>query len=263
VLGSVEGISATSSTPLRTVLVDDSDDLRQLLRGVLTRDGRFVVVGEIDNGLDAIALVAAEQPDLVVLDIAMPQLDGIAALPRLRAVSPDTRVVMLSGYKADEMERASIEGGAVGYIDKSTDVAVLPDRLHALAGVLDAVQRVLDLTYDADVESPRQARRDVKAALAAAAGASSVDVIELLTSELVTNAVRHANSAARVAVEVVGAKVRVSVTDDGPGVPATARPSPDAESGRGLDLVQGLADRWGVIALDVGKTVWFEADVSA
>jgi DNA-binding NarL/FixJ family response regulator len=230
---------------------------------VLARDGRFTVVGETDNGLDAIELVAAERPDLVVLDIAMPHLDGITALPRLRAVSPDTRVVMLSAYKADEMERASIEGGAVGYIDKTTDVAVLPDRLHALSAVLDAVQRVLDLTYDADIESPRLARHDVKTALAAATGGSALEIVELLTSELVTNAVRHAKSAARVAVEVVGAKVRVSVTDDGPGVPATARPSPDAESGRGLELVEGLADRWGVIELDVGKTVWFEADVSA
>jgi DNA-binding NarL/FixJ family response regulator len=242
--------------------VDDSDDLRELLRGVLTRDGRFVVVGETDNGRDAIDLVAAEQPDLVVLDIAMPHLDGIAALPRLRAGAPGTRVVMLSGYKADEMERASIDGGAVGYIDKSTDVAVLPDRLHALAAMLDSVQRILDLTYEADLESPRQARHDVKAALRAATS-GPLEVVELLTSELVTNAVRHAHSAARVAVEVVGAKVRVSVTDDGPGVPATAKPSPDSESGRGLELVDGLADRWGVIELEVGKTVWFEADISA
>jgi DNA-binding NarL/FixJ family response regulator len=229
---------------------------------VLTRDGRFTIVGEVDNGLDAIDLVSGERPDLVVLDIAMPQLDGIAALPRLREASPGTRIVMLSGYSADEMERASIDGGAVGYIDKATDVAVLPDRLHALAAVLDTVQRVLDLTYTANPESARRARHDVKAALASATGASAIEVIELLTSELVTNAVRHANSAARVAVEVVGSKVKVSVTDDGPGRPTPASPSPDAESGRGLELVDGLADRWGVIDLEVGKTVWFEADVA-
>lgn len=246
--------------------MDDHEDLRLLLRGVLARDGRFTVVGEASNGLDAIELVGRLKPDLVVLDIAMPELDGIAALPLLREVSPDTRVVMLSGYAADEMERASIEGGATGYIDKSTDMDELPTRLHNLATVLDAVQRVLDLTYEADVDSPRSARHDVKAALERTVGGSgngSIDVVELLTSELVTNAVKHAHSTARVAVEVVGPRVRVSVTDDGPGVPATGHPSPDAESGRGLELVDSLATSWGVTPHDIGKTVWFEADVTS
>jgi serine/threonine-protein kinase RsbW len=248
------------------VLVDDNDELRLLLRGVLTRDGRFVIVGEATNGRDAIALVAAEQPSLVVLDIAMPHLDGIAALPGLRAACPGSRIVMLSGYSADEMERASIEGGAVGYIDKTTGVEDLPSRLHALAGVLDAVQRVLDLTYEADVDSPRSARHDVKRAVqGAVGGATSLEVIELLTSELVTNAVKHANSGTRVAVEVVGPRVRVSVSDDGPGVPTPTigGSSPDAESGRGLELVESLAEQWGVTPHDVGKTVWFEATVGA
>lgn len=243
------------------MLVDDNDELRLLLRRVLTRDGRFVIVGESDNGRSAIDLVGEHQPDLVVLDIAMPELDGIAALPRLREASRDSRIVMLSGYAPDEMERRSIEGGAVGYIDKSTDLAVLPRRLHALAAVLDTVQHVLDLTYEADLASPAMARHDLRTALEAS-GTGGVDVVELLTSELVTNAVRHAHSTARVAAELLGNRVRVSVTDDGPGAPTPGRPSPDAESGRGLELVDALALRWGVVPLDVGKTVWFEVDAT-
>lgn len=244
--------------------MDDNDELRDLLRRVLERDGRFAVVAGCDNGRDAIPLVGDLRPDLVVLDIAMPMLDGIAALPRLREVSAGSRIVMLSGYPADEMERASIEGGAVGYIDKATDISRLPDQLHALAAVLDAVQRVLDASYDADIHSPRSARLDVKAALEARIEGGALDIVELLTSELVTNAVRHAHSTARVAVELVGGtQVRVSVTDDGPGELTTVTPSPDAESGRGLGLVQGLALRWGVLPLEQGKTVWFETDVAS
>jgi len=229
-----------------------------MLRTLLHVDGRFTVVGEGGDGHDALRLVAEMKPDVVVLDIAMPTLDGITVLPQLRESSPASRIIMLSGYAAEEMERTSIERGAVGYIDKADDPSTFPDRLHSLAAVLDRVQQVLAETYAANLDSPRSARVAVRDALANKVDATALDIIELLTTELVTNAIRHARSDARVAAALIGARIRVSVTDDGEGIPRVTDASDEDESGRGLALVDTLAESWGVDPHDVGKTVWFE-----
>lgn len=84
--------------PFRVVLADDSDDFRDVLRRVLEHDGHFEVVGEARNGNDALELVRTAAPDLVVLDLAMPERGGRAVVPLIRAVAPRTRVVVLSGF---------------------------------------------------------------------------------------------------------------------------------------------------------------------
>lgn len=249
-------------TLLRTVLVDDVADMRELLRLLLVRDGRFSIVGEAANGQEAIDVVAEASPDLIVLDVAMPVLDGIAALPRLREASPGTRIVMLSGFPAEDMERPSLEAGAVGYIEKGPDIGALPEQLHVLATVLGTLQQVLDRTYAPDPSSAGSARRDLRTTLQDTVGRDALDVVELLTSELVSNVIEHARTPARVTAVVTGARLRVSVTDEGPGIPTRQLDvSPQRIGGRGLALVDALSAGWGVGPADVGKTVWFELDV--
>lgn len=106
--------------------------------------------------------------------------------------------------------------------------------------------------------SARRARRFVLTALDAFAVRGVDEVAELLTSEVVTNAVVHAHSSVRISVEGVADGVRVSVADSDPLIPALRRPVDDAEHGRGLHLVDTLAARWGVEPGDGGKSVWFE-----
>ena len=249
-------------TLLRTVLVDDVADMRELLRLLLLRDGRFSIVGEAANGQEAIELVADLFPDLVVLDVAMPVLDGIAALPRLREASPRTRIVMLSGFPAEDMERPSLAAGAVGYLEKGPDIGGLPAQLHFLATVLGTLQQVLDRSYAPEPSSARSARRDLRSTLQGVVDRAALEVVELLTSELVSNVIEHARTTARVTAVITGARLRVSVTDEGPGMPTRqVDVSPQRVSGRGLALVETLAASWGVGAADVGKTVWFELEV--
>ncbi|MBV8296744.1 MAG: response regulator, partial [Acidimicrobiia bacterium] len=76
--------------PIRVVLADDSDDVRDMLRMALEWDGRFDVVGEAGNGEEAVRLVSEHQPDAIFLDLVMPVLDGLKAIPRIRASSPET-----------------------------------------------------------------------------------------------------------------------------------------------------------------------------
>ena len=106
--------------------------------------------------------------------------------------------------------------------------------------------------------SAARARRFVAAALAALPDRRAVEVAELLTSEVVTNAVVHGGSAVRVEVETVDGRTRISVCDNDPGQPEVRSPSLDDESGRGMRLVDSLARRWGVQPAGSGKCVWFE-----
>lgn len=82
--------------------------------------------------------------------------------------------------------------------------------------------------------------------------------VTLLTSELATNAVLHARSPFRVTLIRRGCRLRVEVADDNSRLPAVALVPPDANSGRGLALVQTLAGAWGVETVETGKTIWFE-----
>ena len=89
-------------------------------------------------------------------------------------------------------------------------------------------------------------------------GGQVVGETELLVSELATNAVVHAGTPMRVSVLCNGPRVRVEVRDDSPALPHAKNPDPMAPGGRGIMLVDLIADRWGVNANDRGKTVWFE-----
>ena len=106
--------------------------------------------------------------------------------------------------------------------------------------------------------SARRARRFVLTALDAFAVRGIDEEAELLTSELVTNAVIHAHSGVRISVEDLDDGVKISVSDTDPLIPTLGAPVDDAEHGRGLHLVDMLATRWGVEPTESGKTVWFE-----
>ncbi|HEX9683590.1 MAG TPA: response regulator transcription factor [Acidimicrobiales bacterium] len=102
---------------LRLVLVDDHQMLREGLRRVM-EDAGIEVVGEATNGADAIDVVRETKPDIVLMDVTMPGIDGIEATRRLRDVAPDSSVVMLTMHAdADVFDRA-IKAGAVGYLTK-------------------------------------------------------------------------------------------------------------------------------------------------
>jgi DNA-binding NarL/FixJ family response regulator len=243
---------------LRTVLVDDVEDLRALLRVLLLQDGRFEIVGEASNGQEAIELARRLQPDVVVLDLAMPIMDGLTALPGLREAAPQTRTVVLSGLPVEEMGTAASDAGAVGYLEKGRDIPSLSSDIFELAAVLDLVEWVLDRELPAEPLSASQARDAVTNALITTVSDTSLDTLVLLTSELVTNVVTHARSRCHLGVELFDEVVRVSVTDES-GVPLEVRSvGSDSESGRGLALVEMLSSNWGVVNRTAGKTVWFE-----
>lgn len=116
------------------VLVDDAVDLRTLIGLALRRDGRLKVVAEVGDGVAAIAAVEEHRPDLVLMDVSMPVMDGITATRRLKATFPDLCVVMFTGYADDRLEVESQDAGAAAFIDKSVP---LPELVDALVSVVD------------------------------------------------------------------------------------------------------------------------------
>ena len=83
--------------PVRAVIIDDASDIRDLMTIVLTRSG-MRVVGTAPDGSAGVELVRAERPDLVLLDLAMPVMDGVEALPLIRELVPDARIIVLSAF---------------------------------------------------------------------------------------------------------------------------------------------------------------------
>jgi len=107
------------SKSLRVLLCDDMQQIRMLLRTEMSLEADLEVVGEATNGAEAIEAARASQPDVVVLDLTMPVMDGLEALPRIRAVAPEARVIMLSAHGSSEMESKAVAAGATRYIEKT------------------------------------------------------------------------------------------------------------------------------------------------
>lgn len=244
---------------MRILLVDDDADQRNLVRRLLAR-ADLGPVAEAGDAEEALLRAAEHRPELVLLDLSMPGRSGLEVLPELAVLVPDAPIVVLSNFPRHRMEAAALQRGAVGYVEKRTP----PDRLVAeilVAAALTAVAHDLAaaLELPASPTSPREARAFVRDLLTTD-DAALVASVELLVSELVTNAVLHAASAPRIEVQLGRASVRVAVRDDDPSLPARRTPDLDRPGGRGLQLVEELASRWGAEASHGGKVVWFEVD---
>jgi DNA-binding NarL/FixJ family response regulator len=118
---------------IRVVLVDDVPELRLLVRITLEDDPEIEVVGEANNGRDGVAIVHDTQPDLVLLDLSMPDMDGLEAIPLIRAASENARVVVLSGHEAGRVSLEALGQGASRYINKASGLEQIPLIVHEVA----------------------------------------------------------------------------------------------------------------------------------
>jgi DNA-binding NarL/FixJ family response regulator len=118
---------------IRVLLADDEPLVRAGIRAVLAADPELAVVAEAGNGREAVELAAAHRPDVVLLDIAMPVLDGLAAAAELTRTVPDVGVLMLTTFSADEHIAAALAGGARGFLLKTGDPRDLFAGIRAVA----------------------------------------------------------------------------------------------------------------------------------
>jgi DNA-binding NarL/FixJ family response regulator len=116
---------------IRVLVVDDDPAMRTLLRTALDLDPRFDLVDEAEDGLRAIALAATHQPDAVVLDAMMPDLNGIDAIPAIRAVSMRSQVVVFSALVSDQTMEIALAQGADAVLAKTASIEDLLTTLSA------------------------------------------------------------------------------------------------------------------------------------
>lgn len=128
-------MSATDSGRVRTLIVDDDETTRFVSRLMLEKTGQFTVVGEGLDGLEGIDLASEHQPDLVLLDITMPRMDGFEALPHILSVAPEAKVVVLSGLDAERAKEKSLSLGATAFFVKDADPADFVDALRRVCGI--------------------------------------------------------------------------------------------------------------------------------
>lgn len=116
----------------KVLIVDDAAFMRMMLKDILTKNG-FEVIGEAPNGLKAVEMYKAEKPDIVTMDITMPEMDGIEAVKQIKSFDPNAKVIMCSAMGQQAMVMEAIKSGARDFIVKPFQ----PER------VLEALKKVL------------------------------------------------------------------------------------------------------------------------
>ena len=118
------------SNPIRVLIVDDHPVVRRGIKSLLAEESDIEVVGEAINGKDALQQVAQLHPDVILMDLVMPEMNGVEAIQRITATDSDARILVMTSFAADDKVFPSIKAGALGYLLKDSDPEDLIRMIH-------------------------------------------------------------------------------------------------------------------------------------
>ncbi|MBU9766276.1 response regulator transcription factor [Mycobacterium sp. TNTM28] len=162
----------------RVLLVDDHPVVREGLRGMIDAEADLTVVGEAGSGTEAVVLAGELRPDVILMDLRMPGLDGVAATARILAADPSIRIVVVTTYESDADILRAVEAGATGYLLKDASRAELATAVRdAARGKTVLAPAVADRLLNA-VRTPAVAlsEREVQVLSLVATGATNAEV---------------------------------------------------------------------------------------
>lgn len=128
-----EPTKAKAASTIRLMIVDDHTFIREALRSMVELDKDIDIIGETDNGRKAVELAVEKRPDVLVMDIGMPRLNGLAAARQIRQLAPDVRIILLTAFGTDQYIEQVIDGDIHGYLLKDSPSNLIMHAIHEVA----------------------------------------------------------------------------------------------------------------------------------
>ncbi len=145
---------------LRILIADDHELVRRGVRGLLQAQRGWTVVGEAVTGREAVEKARTLKPDVVIIDISLPELDGLQATRQIREAAPNSKVVILTMHESDQMVRRVLDAGAIGYVLKSDQVANLVKAVNDVSeGKRFLTPKVSEIVLNGFLKSGNQPER--------------------------------------------------------------------------------------------------------
>jgi NarL family two-component system response regulator LiaR len=222
------------TAPIRVLIADDHAILRKGIRALLSTEPDIEVVGETENGLETVAQAQALRPDVILMDLVMPEMDGIEATHQITAEQPGVRVLVLTSFAADDKVFPAIKAGALGYILKDSGPAELVQAIHQVYRGQPSLEPSIALKVLQELSHPPQrpptpeplSERELEVLRLLAQGKSNREIADQLAiTELtvrthVSNILGKLHLASRTQAALYALKEGLASLDDVPAVEA-------------------------------------------